>query len=90
MLSKNMRKEQFVSTQEAAKILGISRIAVFNKIKKGEIPAQKVGRNYIIDKKDLGLGQTDKLTSREKKVLDQAINKTFKEYGKTLKLLGET
>lgn len=90
MLSKNMPKEQFVSTQEAAEILGISRIAVFNKIKKGEIPAQKVGRNYIIDKKDLGSGLNDKLTSREKKVLDQAINKTFREYGETLKLLGDT
>lgn len=90
MLSKNMPKEQFISTQEAAKILGISRIAVFNKIKKGEIPAQKVGRNYIINKKDLGLTSNDGLTWREKKILDNAINKTFKEYGKTLKLLGET
>lgn len=85
-----MPKEQFVSTQEAAKILGLSRIAVFNKIKKGEIPAQKVGRNYIINKKYLGPSPRDKLTWQEKQVLDNAINKTFKEYGKTLKLLSDT
>ena len=90
MLSKNMTENQFVSTQEAAKLLGISRIAVFNKIKKGEILATKVGRNYIIDKKDLGIGPKTKLTPQEKKILDKAINKTFKEYGKTLKLLSDT
>ncbi|MBU0578287.1 helix-turn-helix domain-containing protein [Patescibacteria group bacterium] len=38
----------FISTAEAAKILGISRVSVFNKIKSGDIKAVKVGRNYII------------------------------------------
>jgi len=33
---------------EVAKELGISRIAVFNKVKKGQIPAERVGRFYVI------------------------------------------
>ncbi|MHA1491972.1 MAG: helix-turn-helix domain-containing protein [Promethearchaeota archaeon] len=48
-----MKSKDFYTTTELAKILKISRIAVFNKIKKGEIKAQKMGRNFVIFKKDL-------------------------------------
>jgi len=48
-----MKSKDFYTTAELAKILKISRIAVFNKIKKGEIKAQKMGRNFIIFKRDL-------------------------------------
>lgn len=44
---------QYYSTTQVAKILGISRIAVFKNIKSGKIRAQKVGRNYIINVDDL-------------------------------------
>jgi excisionase family DNA binding protein len=33
--------------------LGIIRIAVWNKVKKGEIPATKVGRQYVISDRSL-------------------------------------
>ncbi|MDP2629443.1 MAG: helix-turn-helix domain-containing protein [Candidatus Harrisonbacteria bacterium] len=46
-------KQKFFSSTEVAKILGVSRIAVFKKIKGGTLKAQKVGRNYIIAKEDL-------------------------------------
>jgi len=48
-----MKLKDFYTTAELAKILKISRVAVFNKIKKGEIKAQKMGRNFVIFKKDL-------------------------------------
>ncbi len=82
------KDKKFLSTAELAEILGISRVAVFKKIKKGEIKATKVGRNFIIDKKDLGgiLGKT--LTKKEKSEIEKAVKKTVKEYGETLKLLG--
>lgn len=48
-----MERKDFYTTAELAVILKISRIAVFNKIKKGEIKAQKMGRNFVIFKKDL-------------------------------------
>jgi len=49
-----MESKEFYTTKELAELLGISRIAVFNRIKKGDIKAQKMGRNFIIFKKDIG------------------------------------
>lgn len=48
-----MRKDekQFYSVAEAAKKLGVSRIAVFKRIKKGDIKAMRVGRIYVISPK---------------------------------------
>lgn len=83
------KKEEFLSTAELAKLLGISRVAVFKKIKKGEIKAVKVGRNYVIRKKDLQDVLKEVLSKKEKKEIEAAVEKTFKEYGETLKLLGQ-
>ena len=49
-----MESKEFYTTTELAKLLGISRIAIFNRIKKGDIKAQKMGRNFVIFKKDIG------------------------------------
>lgn len=80
--------KQYISTAEAAKELGISRIAVFKKIKKGDIKAKKVGRNFIIAKEDLDIHQKKTLGVADKHEIDQAVKKTIKEYGETIKLLG--
>ncbi|OGM98265.1 MAG: hypothetical protein A2915_04065 [Candidatus Yanofskybacteria bacterium RIFCSPLOWO2_01_FULL_41_34] len=80
---------KYLSTSEVAKMLGISRVAVFKKIKSGQIKAKKVGRNFIIAEKDmLGLS-SNFLTSQKKSEIDEAIDRTVKEYGETLKLLGQ-
>lgn len=83
-----MKDKKFISTIELAKILGISRIAVYKKIKKGEIKAIKVGRNFVIDKKDLGNILGKELTEKEKKEIEKAVKRVVKEYGETLRLLG--
>lgn len=44
--------EDYISTTEAAKLLEVSTVTIFNMIKDGRIKAQKVGRNYIINKKN--------------------------------------
>ncbi|OGN01503.1 MAG: hypothetical protein A2651_03610 [Candidatus Yanofskybacteria bacterium RIFCSPHIGHO2_01_FULL_42_12] len=81
--------DKYLSTSEAAKILGISRVAVFKKIKNGRIKAKKIGRNFIIaEKAILGLSGNF-LTSQKKSEIDRAIDRTVKEYGETLKLLGQ-
>lgn len=84
-----MENKEFMSTSEVAKILGISRIAVFKKIKSGQIKALKVGRNFVIPRSALSavLGQT--LSPEDKREIDVAVKKTVKEYGLTLKLLGQ-
>ena len=84
-----MAEKEFLSTIELAKILGISRIAVYKKIKKGEIKATKVGRNYVIAKKDLGNIFGETLSKQDKKELTKAVKKTVKEYGETLRRLGK-
>jgi len=84
-----MKQSDFLSTSELARMLGISRIAVFKKIKKGEIKAVKIGRNFVIDKKDLGGILGNVLNSTQKTEIDNAVMKTIKEYGETLRLLGK-
>jgi excisionase family DNA binding protein len=39
---------QFFSIPEAAALMGVSRIAVFKKVKKGQLAAIRIGRNWAI------------------------------------------
>ena len=86
---KTVKNSQFVSTAELAKLLGISRIAVFKKIKNGEIKATKVGRAFIIDKKDIPEIAGNALSEENKRGIEESVVKTIKEYGETLRLLGK-
>lgn len=87
---KNMQNKNFLTTTELAKLLGISRVAVFKKIKKGEIKAEKIGRNFVIHKKELGNILGKSLTRKEKLEIEKGVKKVVKEYGETLRLLGNT
>lgn len=85
-------KKQHISVAELAKLLGISRIAVFNRIKKGQIPAEKIGRGYAIRIEDvdaLRSGREGELTDERKKEIDAAVGKVVEEYGEALRLLGK-
>lgn len=83
-----MNEEKFVTIPQLAKILGLSRIAVYKKVKKGDIKAIRIGRNYAISKKYIDdiIGKT--LDNKRKKEIDKAVKKIVKEYGEVLKLLG--
>jgi len=81
--------KDFFSTSEVARLLNISRIAVFKKIKSGAIKAQKIGRNFAVNKKDLPEVLGTVLRGDEKQEIEKAVKKTIKEYGETLKLLGK-
>lgn len=80
--------KKLLSTAEVAKILGISRVAVFQRIKKGQLRAIKVGRNYVIEPKDIGL-TTNKLTKEQQQKIEEAVKRAFHEYGNALKDLGD-
>ena len=80
--------KRLIGTSEAARIMGISRVAVFKKIKKGDIVASKVGRNYVIDRRELGDIYQD-ITPAARAKIDRAVNRTVQEYGDVLKRLGE-
>ena len=83
-----MENRELITTAELAKILGISRIAVFKRIKRGQIKAIRVGRNFVIPKHSIPevLGQV--LSKKNKREIETAVKKTVKEYGQTLRLLG--
>lgn len=83
-----MNEKKYITIPELAEILGISRVAVYKKVKKGQIKAVKAGRNYAIARKYVAniLGKT--LGEEDKREVDKAVEKTVKEYGEVLKLLG--
>jgi len=84
-----MENKEFLTTSEIAQILGISREAVLKRVKKGQIKAMKIGRNFAIPKREFEgiLGKT--LTNSQKEIIDKGVKKTIEEYSTTLKLLGE-
>lgn len=87
------KKTMFVSVAELAKMLGISHVAVFKRIQKGQIFAQKVGRSYVIAKEEADTivhgTKSRVLTEEGKEEIKKAVEKVVNEYGETLKLLGK-
>ncbi len=77
----------FYSAQEAADLLGISKVALINQIKTGKLKAQKVGHAYIINGDDLQLIGEKNVSEAQKKEIEVAVDKTIAEYGETLRLL---
>ena len=70
-------------------MLGISRVAVFKKIKSGEIKAKRVGRSFVVSKNDLPEILGEALGETKKGLIEKAVKKTIRDYGQTLKLLGK-
>ena len=83
-----MSGKQYISIPQLAEILGISRIAVYRKVKNGQIKAVRIGRNYAIPKKFISGLLGSELTAAHKRSLDRAIRRTVKEYGEVLIKLG--
>ena len=53
----SIKEKDYYTTTELAKVLGISRISVFKRVKQGSIEGQKIGRDFIIFKKDIDLNK---------------------------------
>ena len=83
-----MKDKEYYTIPEVAKIFGVSRIAMYKRVKKGEVKAVKIGRNYAIPKNYVD-GILGKTLGRENKAeIDKAVRKIVAEYGDVLKLLG--
>lgn len=80
---------KFLSTVEVARLLRVSRIAVFKKIKSGEIKAEKIGRNYIISKDEVLKALGLEIGEKSKKEIDKIVKRGVKEYGEVFKKLGK-
>lgn len=54
-MEKFIQDKDFYTTSELAELLGISRISVFKRLRQGSIKGFKMGRNFVIFKKDIDL-----------------------------------
>ncbi|MCZ6719707.1 MAG: helix-turn-helix domain-containing protein [Gammaproteobacteria bacterium] len=84
-----MATEKYVTIPELAKLLGVSRTAIYNRVKKGQIPATKIGRTYAITDRTIADILGKKVTSQGKERIASAVRKTVKEYGEVLKQLSK-
>jgi len=89
--------KEYLSPTEAAKILGISRQAVIERIKRGLIPAERAGRQYIIPRNQLSPEKTAEKTketspaeapasARKKDAVREILEKVEKYNTKTIQL----
>ena len=83
-----MQHNEYLSTIETANILGLNRTQVFRLVQSGKIPAVKIGRNFAIKKSDLGI-YGGEVSTKEKKHIEQSVDRVFEEYGDVIKKLGE-
>jgi excisionase family DNA binding protein len=83
-----MQEKEYISVSQMASILGISRVAVHKKIKKGQIKAMRVGRNYIIHQKYIAEIMGEKINEKTEKLINAAVKKTLREYGDVIRRLG--
>jgi len=84
-----MTREKYITIPELAKLLGVSRILIYNRVKKGQIPATKIGRTYVIRDKTVADILGRRVTPQGKKRIDAAVARTVREYGEVLKMLGK-
>ena len=84
-----MAKEKYITIPELARLLGVSRIAIYNRVKKGQIPAIKIGKTHVITDQTIADILGKEVTERGKKRIDAAVHKTVREYGEVLKQLAK-
>ena len=84
-----MAEEKYITVPRLAELLGVSRITIYKRVKKGQIPATKVGKTYIITDQTVKRILGKKLTDEGKAKIDAAVHRTVQEYGEVLKKLGK-
>ena len=84
-----MRTQNYITIPQLAKLLGVSRIAIYNRVRKGQIPAIKIGRDYAITDQTVAEILGRKVTDQGKKRIDDAVQRTVREYAETLNLLAK-
>ncbi len=76
-----IEKQRYLTIKQVADLLGVSRIAVFQKVKKGLITGEKIGRNYVIpsDHIDGILGKT--LGEKDIQRLNTCLERISSDFG---------
>lgn len=82
-----MTKEKYITIPRLAELLGVSRISIYKRVKKGQIPAIRIGRNYAIADQTIAQVLGEELSGKGKRQIDAAIKKTVEQYGGVLREL---
>jgi excisionase family DNA binding protein len=82
-----MLVQRDMTIPQLARELGVSRIAVWNRVKAGKIPAQKIGAQYVIKAEDANVVLGRSLTEEHRRKIHDAVSRVVKEYGPVLKRL---
>ncbi len=69
-------KSQFITVAEMARMLGITRAAINKQISDGKIPAEKVGRNYLISKTALPDDIQERIRKGQKEATKNVVEKS--------------
>ncbi len=83
-----MNKKQYITISDLANTLGISHVAVWKRIKKGQISAEKIGNMYVITDKEFANIMGEKTTAEDQTQIENAVKKTMKDFGEVLRKLG--
>ena len=85
----DMQKEKYLTIPQVAKLLGISRIAVYKKVKNGQIKAEKIGRNYAIPREIVRIAQRKKTkTCKRNSRLIRLFAKRFQGIRRNISAVG--
>ncbi len=84
-----MAKQTYITIPRLAKLLGLSRIEVYRKVRKGQIKAERIGRMYVITDKEVAHILGKEPTPKDKRQIEKAVEKAVKDYGEVLRKLGE-
>jgi type I restriction enzyme M protein len=72
----NTNKSQFITVSEMAKMLGLTRAAINKQISEGKMPAEKMGRNYLIPKAVLPLDLQERIRNGQKEATKNVLEKS--------------
>lgn len=86
---KQKPRRRYFSIPDVASLLGMSRVAIYKKVKKGEIPALKLGRTYAISSVYVAQLLGKNIGQVKKKQIDRAVKRVIREYGELLRMLGK-
>ena len=82
-----MTKGKYITIPELAELVGVSRIAIYKKVKKGQIPAIRIGRNYVITDNIIAEVLDTKISADSRRQIRAAVKKTIEQYGEVIKEL---
>ena len=84
-----MPKNKYFTVIQVAKMMGITRGAIYKQISKGQIYAENTNGHLFIPAHEIDELVPKKLTDKIKADIEKGVVKVVREYGETLRMLGK-